>query len=88
MLSPSAPPDSGRRLSLQSHTTQALTTTNESRGPVWPRGCLPTWGRLTGACPDGGGSFPTYAEVLFYAAVRAAVELDLPLSGQAEHVGA
>ena len=33
-------------------------------------------------------SFPTYAEVLFYAAVRAAVELDLPLSGQAEHVAA
>ncbi|HTO73689.1 MAG TPA: NAD(P)/FAD-dependent oxidoreductase [Gemmatimonadales bacterium] len=33
-------------------------------------------------------SFPTYAEVLVYAAVRAAVELGLPLSGQAEHVGA
>jgi pyruvate/2-oxoglutarate dehydrogenase complex dihydrolipoamide dehydrogenase (E3) component len=33
-------------------------------------------------------SFPTYAEVLFYAAVRASVELDLPLSGQAEHVAA
>ena len=33
-------------------------------------------------------SFPTYAEVLFYAAVRAAVELGLPLSGQAEHVAA
>jgi pyruvate/2-oxoglutarate dehydrogenase complex dihydrolipoamide dehydrogenase (E3) component len=33
-------------------------------------------------------SFPTYAEVLFYAAVRAAVELGLPLSGQLEHVGA
>jgi dihydrolipoamide dehydrogenase len=32
-------------------------------------------------------SFPTYAEVLFYAAVRAAIELGLPLSGQAEHVG-
>jgi dihydrolipoamide dehydrogenase len=31
-------------------------------------------------------SFPTYAEVLFYTAVRAAVELDLPLSGQAEHM--
>ena len=31
-------------------------------------------------------SFPTYAEVLFYTAVRAAVELGLPLSGQAEHV--
>ena len=31
-------------------------------------------------------SFPTYAEVLVYAAVRAAVELGLPLSGQAEHV--
>ena len=33
-------------------------------------------------------SFPTYAEVLFYTAVRAAVELGLPLSGQAEHVAA
>jgi dihydrolipoamide dehydrogenase len=33
-------------------------------------------------------SFPTYAEVLVYAAVRAAVELGLPLSGQAEHMGA
>ena len=33
-------------------------------------------------------SFPTYAEVLVYAAVRAAVELGLPLSGQAEHVRA
>jgi hypothetical protein len=33
-------------------------------------------------------SFPTYAEVLFYAAVRAATELGLPLSGQSEHVGA
>jgi pyruvate/2-oxoglutarate dehydrogenase complex dihydrolipoamide dehydrogenase (E3) component len=31
-------------------------------------------------------SFPTYAEVLFYTAVRAAVELGLPLSGQAEHM--
>jgi hypothetical protein len=30
----------------------------------------------------------THAEVLFYAAVRAAVELDLSLSGQAEHVAA
>jgi pyruvate/2-oxoglutarate dehydrogenase complex dihydrolipoamide dehydrogenase (E3) component len=30
-------------------------------------------------------SFPTYAEVLIQAAVRAAVELELPLSGQAEH---
>jgi dihydrolipoamide dehydrogenase len=29
-------------------------------------------------------SFPTYAEVLVYAAVRAAAELGLPLSGQAE----
>ena len=28
-------------------------------------------------------SFPTYAEVLVHAAIRAAVELDLPLSGQA-----
>jgi hypothetical protein len=33
-------------------------------------------------------SFLTYAEVPFYAAVRAAVELELPLSGQAEHVAA
>jgi dihydrolipoamide dehydrogenase len=33
-------------------------------------------------------SFPTYAEVLVYAAVRAAIELGLPLSGQAEHLGA
>ena len=33
-------------------------------------------------------SFPTYAEVLVHAAVRAAIELGLPLSGQAEHVGA
>jgi pyruvate/2-oxoglutarate dehydrogenase complex dihydrolipoamide dehydrogenase (E3) component len=33
-------------------------------------------------------SFPTYAEVLVYAAVRVAVELGLPLSGQAEHVAA
>jgi dihydrolipoamide dehydrogenase len=33
-------------------------------------------------------SFPTYAEVLVYAAVRAAVELGLSLSGQAEHVRA
>ena len=32
-------------------------------------------------------SFPTYAEVLVHAAVRAAVELDLPLSGQAEQLG-
>lgn len=32
-------------------------------------------------------SFPTYAEVLVHAAIRAAVELDLPLSGQAEHLG-
>jgi hypothetical protein len=32
-------------------------------------------------------SFPTYAEVLVHAAVRAAVELGLPLSGQAEHLG-
>lgn len=29
-------------------------------------------------------SSPTYAEVLVHAAIRAAVELDLPLSGQAE----
>jgi pyruvate/2-oxoglutarate dehydrogenase complex dihydrolipoamide dehydrogenase (E3) component len=33
-------------------------------------------------------SFPTYAEVLVYAAVRAAIELGLPLSGHAQHVGA
>jgi dihydrolipoamide dehydrogenase len=32
-------------------------------------------------------SFPTYAEVLFYAAVRAANELGLPLGGQSERVG-
>jgi pyruvate/2-oxoglutarate dehydrogenase complex dihydrolipoamide dehydrogenase (E3) component len=32
-------------------------------------------------------SFPTYAEVLVHAAIRAAVELELPLSGQAEHLG-
>ena len=31
-------------------------------------------------------SFPTYAEVLVYAAILAAIELGLPLSGQAEHV--
>ena len=31
-------------------------------------------------------SFPTYAEVLVHAAIRAAVELDLPLSGQAEQL--
>jgi hypothetical protein len=31
-------------------------------------------------------NFPTYAEVLIHAAVRAVVELGLPLSGQAEHV--
>ena len=31
-------------------------------------------------------SFPTYAEVLVYAAIQAAVELDLPLSGQAEQL--
>jgi pyruvate/2-oxoglutarate dehydrogenase complex dihydrolipoamide dehydrogenase (E3) component len=30
-------------------------------------------------------SFPTYAEVLVHAAVRCAVELGLPLSGQAQH---
>jgi hypothetical protein len=33
-------------------------------------------------------SFPTYAEVLVYAAVRAAIELGLPLGGRAEHLGA
>jgi len=33
-------------------------------------------------------SFPTYAEVLVHAAVRAALELGLPLSGQAEPIGA
>jgi len=32
-------------------------------------------------------SFPTYTEVLVHAAIRAAVELKLPLSGQAEHLG-
>jgi hypothetical protein len=31
-------------------------------------------------------SFPTYAEVLVHAAVLAAIELGLPLSGQAERV--
>ena len=31
-------------------------------------------------------SFPTYAEVLVHAAVLAAIELDLPLSGQAERM--
>jgi dihydrolipoamide dehydrogenase len=31
-------------------------------------------------------SFPTYAEVLSYAAVRAAIELGLRSSGQLEHV--
>ncbi len=31
-------------------------------------------------------SFPTYAEVLVHAAILAAVELELPLSGQAERV--
>ena len=31
-------------------------------------------------------SFPTYAEVLIHAAVQAALELGLPLSGQAERV--
>jgi leucyl aminopeptidase (aminopeptidase T) len=31
-------------------------------------------------------SFPTYAEVLVHAAVRAAAELQLPLGGQAAHV--
>jgi dihydrolipoamide dehydrogenase len=31
-------------------------------------------------------SFPTYAEVLVSAAIRAAIELGLPLSGQAEHL--
>jgi hypothetical protein len=33
-------------------------------------------------------SFPTHAEVLVSAAVRAAIELGLPLGGQAEHLGA
>ena len=33
-------------------------------------------------------SFPTYAEVLSYAAVRAATELGLSLSGQVEHAAA
>jgi dihydrolipoamide dehydrogenase len=33
-------------------------------------------------------SFPTYAEILVYAAVRAATELGLPLSGQAEQLAA
>ena len=33
-------------------------------------------------------SFPTYAEVLVHAAVRAAAELRLPLGGQAAHAGA
>ena len=33
-------------------------------------------------------SFPTYAEVLVYAAVRAAIELGLPLGGRAEHLDA
>lgn len=32
-------------------------------------------------------SFPTYAEVLVHAAVRAAAELRLPLGGQVAHVG-
>jgi hypothetical protein len=32
-------------------------------------------------------SFPTYAEVLVHAAVRAATELRLPLGEQAAHVG-
>jgi len=32
-------------------------------------------------------SFPTYAEVLIHAAIRAAAELNLPLSGQVEHLG-
>jgi dihydrolipoamide dehydrogenase len=32
-------------------------------------------------------SFPTYAEVLAQSAVRAAVDLKLPLGGQAEHAG-
>ena len=32
-------------------------------------------------------SFPTYAEVLVHAAIRAAVELDLPLTGQAAYLG-
>jgi pyruvate/2-oxoglutarate dehydrogenase complex dihydrolipoamide dehydrogenase (E3) component len=31
-------------------------------------------------------SFPTYAEILVHAAIRAAVELDLPLRGQAEQL--
>ena len=32
-------------------------------------------------------SFPTYAEVLVHAAVRAAAELGLPLGGHAAHMG-
>ena len=32
-------------------------------------------------------SFPTYTEVLVHAAIRATVELEVPLSGQAEHLG-
>ena len=50
------PPDSGRRFRLQSRTTHALTSRGESRDPAWPRGCLHAGGRLTGACPDGGGA--------------------------------
>jgi glycine/D-amino acid oxidase-like deaminating enzyme len=33
-------------------------------------------------------SFPTYAEVLVHAAIRAAAELRLPLGGQAAHFAA
>jgi hypothetical protein len=32
-------------------------------------------------------SFPTYAEVLIHAAVRAATELGLPLGGKGAHAG-